>query len=195
MVDLRPPETILQFAATLNSRRPDDKLREFVVAYHLDDKAFTVFEKGVPNSGFRNGKFLKKTVVNNPKTGKPYEPKDVYVGAVVELAGWQFTLQEASEDALKVMEARSDVFAKSDLNQLLIIVRDTMTLSPPQLLVEFQKSDTRKRGYLPLAEVQQILLRAGLDFGDQEFLTLFRRYQVNDSEYFDYQSFVKSLAM
>ncbi|OHS98730.1 hypothetical protein TRFO_08734 [Tritrichomonas foetus] len=193
MVDIRPPATILQFSATINSRRPEDKMREFVIAYYLEDQAFSVAEKRVPNSGFGSGQFLKKTVVNNPKTGKPYEPREVYVGAVIDMGGWQFTLQEASEDALKVMEAHSDVFTKCDLNELLKITRERMTVSSPECLVMFQKYDTRKRGYVTLAEVQEVLLKCGIDFGDQEFLTLFRRYQVRGIDFFDYQSFVRNL--
>lgn len=193
MVDLRPPPTILKFLATLNSKRRDDQIREFVVSYYLDDKAFSVSEKQVPNSGFRSGQFLKKMVINNPKTGVPYEPHEVYVGAAVNLGGWQFTLQEASEDALKVMEAQSDVFVKCDLAELLRRIRQTLAISVPELLVQFQRKDNRKRNCISLADLQEVFLKNGIDFGDQEFLTLFRRYQVNDMDLFNYQEFIDNL--
>jgi hypothetical protein len=193
MVDIRPPATVLQFVATLETRKPEDTMREFVVAFYVQDRAFVVFENHVPNSGFRGGKFMQKQVLTNPKTGAPYEPRDIFVGARLDLAGWQFVLQEASEDALKVMEARSDVFVKCDLSALLTLVRQRIAGKAPQLQVEFQKKDVAKRRRLNLVETQEVLAQFGLTFGDQEFLTLFRRYQIRGSEYFDYEAFVKNL--
>lgn len=192
-MDLRPPPTILQFLATLNSKRREDQIREFIVSYYLDDKAFSVTEKQVPNSGFRSGQFLKKSVFNNPKTGLPYEPHEVYIGAMVDLGGWQFILQEASADALKIMEAQSDIFIKCDLAELMRKIRQTLKISVPELLVQFQKKDPRKRNYVTLPDLQEVFMQNNITFGDQEFLTLFRRYQINDNEYFDYPEFIRNL--
>jgi hypothetical protein len=193
MVETRPPATILQFCATLDTRKPEDKIREFVVAYYFEDRAFVVYELRVPNSGFRSGKFMQKQVLTNPKTGKPYEPHEIFIGARLELAGWRFVLQEASEDALKIMEAHSDEFVKCDLAALLRIVREKLGKRSPQLLVELQRKDPRKRRRLSLLDLQDGLGQFGLQFGDQEFLTLFRRYQVGQSDQFDYEAFVRDL--
>lgn len=193
MVDLRPPPTILQFLATMNSKRREDKLREFIVSYYLDDKAFSVTEKQVPNSGFRSGQFLKKSVFNNPKTGNPYEPHEVFIGAVVDIGGWQFTLQEASADALKIMEAQSDIFVKCDLAELMKKIRQNLKIAVPELLVQLQKKDIKRRNYVTLRDLQDVFLQNGITFGDQEFLTLFRRYQINDDDYFDYPEFIRNL--
>jgi hypothetical protein len=193
MVDTRPPATVLQFVATLETRRPEDKIREFVVAFYVEDRAFVVFENHVPNSGFRGGKFMQKQVLTNPKTGAPYEPRDIYVGARLDLARWTFVLQEASEDALKVMEARSDVFVKCDLNALLKLVREKLNGKAPDLLVAFQKKDVKKKRRLTFLETQEVLADFGLTFGDQEFLTLLRRYRICESEFFDYEALVRNL--
>jgi hypothetical protein len=193
MVETRPPPTILQFCATLDSRKPEDKIREFVVAYYLEERAFVVFESRVPNSGFRSGKFMQKQVLTNPKTGGPYAPHEIYVGARLDLAGWRFVLQEASEDALKIMEAHSDEFVKCDLAALLAVVRGRLAGASPRLLVAFQKKDERRRRRLSLLDLQEVLGQFGLQFGDQEFLTLFRRYQIGQSDQFDYESFVRNI--
>lgn len=168
-------------------------MREFVVAYYVEDRAFAITEKVIPNSGFKGGKFMQKTVINNPKTGQPYEPKDIYIGAQVDIGGRIFCLQEASEDALKVMEARSDVFPKCDLATLMSIIRERLKGKQPELLVQFQKIDKNKRGYVPLLDFQNILANNGITMGDQEFLTLFRRYQYRDYDKCDYQEFVENL--
>jgi hypothetical protein len=193
MVDRRPAPTILQFLATLETRNPEDKIREFVVAFYAEDRAFIVYENHVPNSGFRGGKFLQKQIVNNPKTGAPYEATDIYVGAQLDLLGWHFVLQDASEDALKVMEARSDVFEKSDLAAIIGDVRKRIAGKAPQLLVEFQKKDAQRRERLSSADAREVLAQFGFTFGNQEFLTLFRRYQFCNSDYFSYEDFVKNL--
>lgn len=197
MADVRPPQTIIHFLATLNSRNRNDQIREFVVSYHVDDTAFSVTELLVPNSGFRSGQFLRKTVINNPKTGNPYKPQEIYVGAIVNLGGWEFTLQEASKDSLNIMEAKSDIFVKTDLTEIQKIIRNTLkssNISIPELLVKFQRVDFDKTGSVPIRELQKIFSACGIDFGDQEFLTLFRRYQIDQTENFGYQGFIESLA-
>ena len=191
-MDIRPPPTILQFSATMISDNKDNRHRCFVVSYCVDDKSFTVFEKVVPNSGFNGGKFLQKTVCTNPATGKPYEPTDIYLGAVVNLEGWKFMLQEASEAALKTMEARSDVFYKSDLSLIISKLRKVLGHQIPKLLVAFQKRDPRKRLRVSLVETQEALAEFGIVMADQEFLTLFRRYQYGNDQ-FKYQEFVESM--
>ena len=192
-MDLRPPATVLQFAATLVTRNQNDKQREFVIAYYVEDRAFAIFERSIPNSGFRGGKFLQKTVVNNPKTNQPYQPSDIYIGATLEIAGRTFCLQEASEDALKIMEAQSDIFVKCDLAELMKKIRQNLKIAVTELLVQLQKKDIKRRNYVTLRDLQDVFLQNGITFGDQEFLTLFRRYQINDDDYFDYPEFIRNL--
>ena len=192
-MDIRPPPTVLQFAASMISDNKADRGRSFVVSYTVDDKSFTVFEKVVPNSGFQGGKFLQKCVCNNPETGKPYEPKDIYLGAKVNLEGWKFILQEASEAALKTMESRPDIFVKCDLSVIITKLRKMLAHQAPKILVEFQKRDPRKRLRVSLVQVQEVLAQFGIVMADQEFLTLFRRYQYGDDQ-FMYQDFVEAMA-
>lgn len=192
-MDTRPPPTTLQFSASMISDNKADRGRNFVISYHVDDKAFTVFEKVVPNSGYAGGKFLQKCVCENPATGKPYEPREIYLGAKVNLKGWQFILQEASEATLKTMESRPDVFIKSDLSLIISKLRKILENQAPKILVAFQKKDTRKRLRVTLVQLQEVLAEFGIVMADQEFLTLFRRYQFGDDG-FEYQDFVEAMA-
>ena len=186
----KPDPTYLRFSASLVSRRPDDKFRDFTVTYCIDDKEFSVFEKVVPNSGFKGGKFMQKTLCINPKTQKPYEPSEVYLGAILNLDGWEFVLQEASEDTIKTMEAHPDTFKKCDL---VGVMEKLKGLDPKELLAEFQKEDTRKRGRVTFDAVQSILKRKNVVLDDQEFLTLYRRFQFLDTDRFEYQDFINLL--
>jgi hypothetical protein len=80
-----------------------------------------------------------------------------------------------------------------DLAGLLRIVRERLAGNTPKLLVEFQRKDPRRRRRISLLDLQEALGQFGLQFGDQEFLTLFRRYQVGQSDQFDDEAFVRNL--
>lgn len=192
-MDIRPPATVLQFSATIISDNKQDKLRSFVVQYFVEDKAFQVFEKVVPNSGFKGGKFVSKTPSKNPESGKPYEPKDIFLGAKVDINGFRFILQEASEESLKIMESRPDVFVKSDLSLVMTKLRRVLVGQIPKVLVEFQKYDPRKQLIVPLLDLQKVLEAFGIIMGDQEFLTVYRRYQFGRIDGFMYQEFVEAM--
>jgi hypothetical protein len=56
MVDNRPPPTLVSFTASLISDNRDDALRDFIVAFFVEDGSFSVVEKVVPNSGFQIGR-------------------------------------------------------------------------------------------------------------------------------------------
>lgn len=193
MVDIRPPATVLQFIATKSRCTREEMDREFIIAYYVEDRAFAISERTVPNSGYRGGKFMQKSVVINPKTGQPFQPSEIYIGAELEINSTWFILQEASEDALKVMEARSDVFSKCDLCALMEKLRTQMKGKCPNMLVEFQRLDSRKRGIVSLVQLQQIFSQFDISLEDQEFLTLFRRYQEFDDDRFQYQPFINAL--
>lgn len=192
-MDLKPDPTVLQFTASLVSRRPEDKGRDFVVAYTVDDHSFQVFEKAVPNSGFQGGRFLHRTVCINPETGQTYKASDVYIGAKVNLEGWTFVLQEASEAALRVMEAHPDIFERSDLYAITDRIRQKMRGKLEEMKNAFKTLDPRNRGRVSLVELQGIFKQFGIQMDDQEFLTLFRRFQYGDSDRFEYHDFVDAI--
>ena len=63
----------------------------------------------------------------------------------------------------------------------------------PQLLVQFQSIDPKKTLRVSLLELEDILDKNGIKLGDQEFLTLFRRFQFLDTDRFNYQNFIDAL--
>lgn len=192
-MDLRAPATVLQFSANLDTRDKNDKIRSFVISYYVEEKAFSVFERVVPNSGFNGGKFLQKMVCNDPKTGKPYEPKDVYIGARVTLDGFDFILQQASEASLKAMETRSDVFIKCDLDLIIGKMREMLRGKLEALEKDFNAADKSKRERVTFEDLISILKNYGIVMGDQELLTLFRRYQFGGTELFNFREFLNNL--
>ena len=146
----------------------------------------------VPNSGFKGGKFLTRTVFVNPRTGVPYQPHEIFIGAKINLNGWIFIIQEASENALRIMESKPDLFVKCDLSGILALARCRVRGKISELLAKFQEKDKRKKGFVSLDEMQEVCSQFNLVFGDQEFLTVFRRFQIDELQ-FDYNEFIKNL--
>mgnify|MGYP002476133126 CR=1 FL=1 len=91
------------------------------------------------------------------------------------------------------MESRSDVFTKCDLAAIMESLRTKLRGKCPQLLVQFQSIDPKKTSKVTLLELENILDKNGIKLGDQEFLTLFRRFQFLDTDKFNYQEFIESL--
>ena len=188
-----PDPTILSFTATLISNNRDDALREFIVAYFIDDCTFSVTEKVIPNSGFPGGKFMQRTKVINPETRQPYQPEEISIGKDVNLGGWRFHLKSASEGTLKTMEARSDVFTRSDLASVLLPLTRELKAHVNDLRTSFQRRDKTHRGRIRRDEIDDVLQEFNVKLGEQELITLFRRFQFADSDMFEYNDFLETL--
>lgn len=192
-MDPSNPPTILSFTATLISNNRDDALREFVVAYYLEDSSFSVMEKVIPNSGFPGGKFLQRTQAINPETNELYQPDEVTIGRDITLGGWHFHIKSASEGTLKTMEARSDLFTRSDLSSVVLPLMNQLKPRINDLKTAFSRKDKTHRGRVKQADVPEILDEFGVKLGEQELITLFRRFQFADSDQFEYNDFLNLL--
>jgi hypothetical protein len=186
MVDRRPPPTILSFYAKLVSSNRDDELREFVVAFFLEDSSFCINELVIPNSGFKGGRFLVRTKEVNPETNAPYAADDITVGAIVTIREWKFLLVSATEGALRTMEAKSDKFTRSDLSALIVPLITDLKPRLGELRAAFVRRDKYKRGRLKNDEVRNILDEFGFKMDAQQWITLSRRFQFADSDTFRY---------
>lgn len=192
-MDLSPPPTVLSFVSKMISKNREDALREFIVAYNLSDKMFSVMEREVPNSGFPAGKFLNRTKCVNPNTGCPYEPEELFIGTEITLCGWVFKLVEATEGTLKAMEAHSDVFSRSDLFTILNSIISKLEGKKSTVEAAFQRHDKTGRSMVDKKDMRNVLRDFGVELEEQEFLTLFRRYQFADSDRFLYEDFLNVL--
>lgn len=110
----------LRYGACLDSLRPEDKGREFILSYQLNSGLINIFEPPVRNSGIPGGMILSRTKVPKPNvvtaSGKPvfYGPKDFMIGATIDAFGNRFVINNADLFVLKFLEANTDVF-DSDL--------------------------------------------------------------------------------
>ncbi|KAK3580258.1 hypothetical protein CHS0354_012787 [Potamilus streckersoni] len=120
---------VLRFEATMDTVRPEDKGRRFIISYRLADDMMTIYEPPVRNSGIIGGKFLERTRVAKP--GCPpdqpvyYGPQDLYIGAVIEVFRHRFIILNADEYVLNYMEAHKDQIPESTIETLRQKLRET----------------------------------------------------------------------
>jgi hypothetical protein len=150
-------------------------------------------EKVVPNSGFQGGKFLSRTKTKNPETNAPYRADDVTIGLDVRIGAWTFHLKSAGEGTLRTMEAKSDQFVRSDLASIVLPLRDDLKPRVNDLRTSFMRRDKLKRGRVKIDQIAEILGEYDVKLGEQELLTLFRRFQFADSDLFEYNDFLATL--
>ncbi|XP_033640737.1 EF-hand domain-containing protein 1-like [Asterias rubens] len=107
----------LRFEAVLDSVKPEDRGRRFIISYRLADDMVTIFEPPVRNSGIISGKFLEPTRVTKPNSipERPefYGPQDMYIGAVIQVFSHRFVITDADNYVLSYLEANSGDFPGS----------------------------------------------------------------------------------
>uniref|UniRef100_A0A5F8HAC8 EF-hand domain containing 1 n=1 Tax=Monodelphis domestica TaxID=13616 RepID=A0A5F8HAC8_MONDO len=113
---------VLRYTASLESPIPEDKGRRFIISYFLATDMVTIFEPPVRNSGFFGGKYLTKTKIAKPGScvDNPsyYGPGDFYIGALIEVFGHRFIIQDADEYVLKYLECHADDYPQETILSL-----------------------------------------------------------------------------
>eukprot|EP01116_Phalansterium_solitarium_P009860 TRINITY_DN241_c0_g1_i5.p2 TRINITY_DN241_c0_g1~~TRINITY_DN241_c0_g1_i5.p2 ORF type:complete len:169 (-),score=66.58 TRINITY_DN241_c0_g1_i5:1453-1959(-) len=108
---------LLLMAAVQNGRGTDDK-RSFIISYYLADDTLSIYEPPQRNSGVVGGKFLERRQVQKPKSKELYRESDLFVGAIIEVFNHRFKLRNADDYAFNYMEANTDAFPASDIDNI-----------------------------------------------------------------------------
>jgi len=113
---------VLRFEAVMDSQKPEDQGRKFIISYRLSDDMVTIHEPPIRNSGRIGGKFLERTRVCKPgcRPDKPefYGPQDFKIGAIIEVFKHRFMITNADHFVLKYMEEHSGMFPKDTIESL-----------------------------------------------------------------------------
>lgn len=112
---------VLRFFARLDSNRPIDTDRTFIISFFLSDDTISVFEPEKRNSGIVHGKFIERNKIMRPD-GDSYKAEDLHVGAVVSFRSHQFVITDADEYALKYAENHQ--FPEASISRIMEIVSD-----------------------------------------------------------------------
>lgn len=178
----------ISFEAKLITDDREDIPRRFAIKYNMNDSSITILNVRQRGMNYP-ARFLAKTVVENPDTGKPYECRDFYVGAQLIIAGRLFEILSAPEYTLSLMESRSDRFPMADLTNAVDSLKGVV--SKANLEAEFKAVDTRNSGVVPEAAAKQILGKYAPPLVEHLVITLMRRFLENGN--FDYSTLLHFL--
>lgn len=133
---------VLRFEAIMDSVKPEDKGRRFIISYRLADDMMTIYEPPVRNSGIIGGKFLERTRVAKPNCppDQPefFGPQDFYIGAVIEIFKHRFIITNADAYVLEFMQSHRHQFPDSTVSSL------QQKLAEPQAMSEAVKGGPMK---------------------------------------------------
>ena len=120
-------------------------------------------------SGVMGGNFLRRQAIKKTD-GSRYEPGDMYVGNLLDIAGHLFVLLNADEYSYRLMENDCRSFPYSDF------VRIRRTLGEHQVSIKsYFVSNYDGDGKIDQAELEKCLEAVGLRWNKQEIITLWRK--------------------
>lgn len=127
---------VLRFEAVMDSVKPEDKDRRFIISYRLADDMITIYEPPVRNSGIIGGKFLERTRVAKAgcDTDQPvfYGPQDFYIGALITVFKHRFVIINADEYVLKYMQDHASQFPANTIQSLQETLGNTVRGGAPR---------------------------------------------------------------
>ncbi|XP_054754616.2 EF-hand domain-containing protein 1-like [Lytechinus pictus] len=134
---------ILRFEAVMDSVRPEDKGRRFIISYRLADDMIKIFEPPVRNSGIISGTFLERTRVtkpgSTPENPQFYGPQDLTIGSCLEVFSHRFIITDADDYVLHYLEAHKQDFPGCDKTIHSIQATRSMGLPSKPLTLASQK--------------------------------------------------------
>jgi hypothetical protein len=186
---LRHQGQVLRFTAEFVNPIRQDVGRQFVISFDLADDQISVFERPRRNSGFKEGKYIEKGKIKNPKTGEYFKASDLSVGTAVIIHGHQFKITGADEFAINRMEAEAEEFPQSDLVGIISFLKqDDQRLALLRKKMEFLDPDGT--GFVRPDEAKIRLIRV-YGIPEHDAGTIVRRF--TDEKGFDYYAFWATL--
>lgn len=167
---------ILRFSAYMDSSKPEDQDRVFVVSYRLADDMMTVYEPPQRNAGIIGGKFLERTRVKLPTSdvNSPsyYTPQHLYVGATIQIFNHKFVFTDADEYCLKYMEENAESFPKSNIAHIVNVYRNALSAHKDL----FAGCDNHEQFMQALQHAT-----SGTPITQHEMITVARRFKTGDA--------------
>ncbi|WAR18089.1 EFHC1-like protein [Mya arenaria] len=165
---------VLRFEATMDSVRPEDKGRRFILSYRLADDMMTIYEPPVRNSGIIGGKFLERTRVAKPNCppDQPmfYGPQDFYIGAVIEVFRHRFVITNADEYSLQQRLAEGSVMRETvkgaPMKQVRAQLKKIAITDKTRVDEMFLRYNTDRTGFIDALNMRDLCRRLQLPADD-----------------------------
>jgi len=152
---------VLRFVARLDTTRPIDMDRRFIISYFLSDDTVLVFEPPQRNSGILGGKFLERGRIKKPDGVNYFVAQDLYIGANVAFHNHNFILIDADEYAVVYMEKHAAEFPQANIQFILPKLKQILEEKYEAIKTEFQKFDQENSGRIPATSFREILQQFG----------------------------------
>lgn len=180
---------VLRFLARMDTTKPIDMERRFIISYFLSDDTVLVFEPPVRNSGIIGGKFLERCRIKKP--GQPnysttmseyYLAQDLYVGANVDFNSHKFILIDADEYAFRYMENNSCEFPKASIEAILSKLHHAIGGKQDDVRSFFMRNDPDGCGVIQYDQLGSLLRQVEPRMTDHEIMALARMYSERSKE-------------
>lgn len=105
----------LRYGCQLCTAYPEEKDRKFILNYNLSDGTIKIIELPASNSGIVGGKYLSSRRIalpdSNPNKPEYYTPKDLFIGAIVNVFSKRFIITSADLYVYRYMQAHPELFS------------------------------------------------------------------------------------
>ncbi|KDO25131.1 hypothetical protein SPRG_09279 [Saprolegnia parasitica CBS 223.65] len=163
---------ILRFCAAMDTAKPEDVHRRFIVSFMICDLSVMIMEPPQRNSGIGGGKFMERGVHKNPLTGVFFQKTDFYVGARIHLVGRVFLLDNMDEYSAKYMEANGNDFPFADRKKATAKILAALRATPNRV--------AKVRGQKELSVAEATRWLEGLDLVQHEVIAFVRAFMSDD---------------
>lgn len=180
---------VLRFLARMDTSKPIDMERRFIISYFLSDDTILVFEPPVRNSGIIGGKFLERCRIKKPNQpnysttmSEYYLAQDLFVGANVDFNSHKFILIDADEYAFRYMENNNREFARANVEAILAKIRSCVGNKQDEVRSFFMRNDPSGSGVIEYNQLGSLLRQVDPSITDHEIMTLARMYSERTKE-------------
>ncbi|KAK3586545.1 hypothetical protein CHS0354_022677 [Potamilus streckersoni] len=174
---------VLRFLARMDTTRPIDMERRFIISYFLSDDTIVVFEPPVRNSGIIGGKFLERGRIKKPnqipygtKMSEYYLSHDLFVGALVDFNSHKFILIDADEYAFRYMEQHQEEFPRGNVQSILQKLYHVIGKNEDEVRSFFIRNDPNGCGILQYEQLGALMRQMDPTISDHEIMSLARMY-------------------
>ncbi|XP_074657538.1 EF-hand domain-containing family member C2-like [Tubulanus polymorphus] len=174
---------VMRFLARMDTDKPIDADRRFIISYFLSDDTVQVFEPPVRNSGIIGGKFLERGKMKKPnqprystQPAEFYTATDFFVGANVEFNCHKFILIDADEYAFAFMEMFPDSFPKASVKHVMKRLGELIKGKEDEIASFFRRNDADGRGVVGYDQFYSLMVQLVPGITHQEIMTLARHY-------------------
>lgn len=184
---------VLRFMAKMDSDRPIDHNRHFIISYFLCDDTILVYEPPQRNSGIIGGKFLERSRVKVPDGSGYYSSRDLFIGAHVEFLKHKFIITDADEYAVYYIEKNNKEYLQANVPIILSKLREVTDKHLEDVRSFFAQADPQDSGYISYDNFRNFILKYSSSLSDHEILSVCRTYGSTKAEEDNFNAMIAAI--